>query len=168
MCRFCVLSTKVGPSHLDYDSKCSRFAALFHVLRTVFEYSPVPHSRKEPKSLYQSPSGACGSVTTQARSLCRSSRVIACSATRSRMCSHNGSSEDRPDQIFADFALPGRISFRHELLICRRQFGPRCRLRFHAPLGKCHQGPTHGHIALLRHTPDFTRELRRHSHTLTH
>jgi hypothetical protein len=150
-------------------------------VRTVFGYSPVPQRINEPKSLYQSPSGAQGSVTTQQRSFCRSSRVIALSATRSRRCSHSGrgrltkrifgnraSPEDRADQIFADFAPRSRILFRHEPLIDRRQPGPRCRLRFNTPLGKRYQGPAHCHISFLGHAPDFTRELRRDRYTLPH
>ena len=33
--------------------------------KTVFAYSSVPQRMNDPKSLYQSPAGACGSVLTQ-------------------------------------------------------------------------------------------------------
>ena len=138
--------------------------------KTVFGYSPVPQIMKDPKSLYQSPSGAQGSVTTQLRSRCRSSRVIARWATRSRMCSHSGrgrltkrifgnrgSPEDRTDQIFTDLALSCRIAFRKEPLISSRELLPFCRVGFDTPLGECHQRPAQRHVALLRHAPDFTR-----------
>ena len=148
---------------------------------TVFGYSPVPQMMNEPKSLYQPPSGAHGSVMTQLRSLCRSSRVIARSATRFRMCSHNGrgrlanrifgnrrSPEDRPDQIFADFDLLRRVPFGHEVLVGSRESAACCGLRFDASLGKRYQRPTHGHVAFLCHAPHFTHELRRDRHTLSY
>ena len=147
--------------------------------RTVFGYSPVPQMMKEPKSLYQSPSGAHGSVTTQFWSRCRSSRVIARSATRSRMCSHTArgrlakrifgsraSPEDRSDQIFAGFAFPRGIAFRHELLVSSCESGPRRRFGLDSAFRKRHQRPAHRHVALFRHAPDFTRKRRRHRHAL--
>ncbi len=63
--------------------------------------------------------------------------------THSTMCVHNGrgrlanrifgnrgSPEDGPNQIFANFDLPRRISLPHELLVSRGQSRPRSRLCF--------------------------------------
>lgn len=149
-------------------------------LRTVFGDLPVPQMVNDPKSLYQSPSGAQGSVRTQIRSRWRSSTVIARSATRSRMCSQSGrgrltkrifgnrvAPEDCPDQILAGLAFPDGISLPHEFLIGAREPGPRGRFGFYAPFGKSDQGAAHRHISHLRHAPDFPRELRRNRHTLT-
>lgn len=180
----------------NHSTTLSGFAALFHIrasshravpngfmpfLRTVFRVFTCSAQDERAEVLEQSPSGAQGSVTTQLRNLCRSSSVIDRSATRSRMCSHNGrgklakrifgnrgSPEDRTDQIFANGALLGRISFGHKSFVGGRQSGPRCRFRLDAPFGKGYQRPAHGHVPLLRHPPDFARKLRGNRYTLAH
>ena len=53
--------------------------------RTVFGNLPVPQRMKEPKSLYQSPSGATGPVRTQDWSRWRSPIEMRRSSTRCRM-----------------------------------------------------------------------------------
>src|SRR5213594_3975456 len=75
------------------------------LVRNVVGYSPLPHSLKEPKSLYQSPSGAFGSSFTQASRRRRSASGIPRSSTRSRMWRHKprGRSENR---IFGNCVFP--------------------------------------------------------------
>jgi hypothetical protein len=46
------------------STKARRMASL-RLFRTAFGYCAVPHNMNDPKSLYQSPSGASGSVSTQ-------------------------------------------------------------------------------------------------------
>ena len=49
------------------DQRASPFATCPRS-RNVLAYDPLPQILKEPKSLYQSPSGTCGCVSTQRRS----------------------------------------------------------------------------------------------------
>ena len=94
---------------------------------TVFGNSPEPQIMNDPKSLYQSPSGAHGPAFTQFCKRRRSWREIWRSSTRARMCSQTGRGrlenrifgkgvlpEDRPDQVFPGFAFAIRIGLRHE------------------------------------------------------
>src|SRR6476646_7461798 len=75
------------------------------LMRTVFGYSPRPHSLNDPKSLYQSPSGANGSDLTQVCKRRRSGSGMWRSSTRARRCcqSSRGRSEKR---IFGNSRLP--------------------------------------------------------------
>src|ERR1039457_3575207 len=85
---------------------------------TVFGTSPEPPIVNDPKSLYQSPSGAHGPAFTQSCNRRRSWREIRRSSTRARMCSQTGRGrlengifgncvfpENGPDQILTRLAL---------------------------------------------------------------
>jgi hypothetical protein len=103
---------------------------------TVFGNSPEPRIMNEPKSLYQSPSGAVGPAFTQSCNRRRSGREMRRSSTRLRICSQTGCgrlekrilgysvlrilgnsvlSEDRPDQILSRFSLTIGIGLVHRL-----------------------------------------------------
>jgi len=51
------------PSRTLYTSKLRPFGGLASAAENVFGYFPSPQTLKDPKSLYQSPSGASGSVS---------------------------------------------------------------------------------------------------------
>src|SRR4051794_39691920 len=74
-------------------------------VKTVLAYSPLPHNLNDPKSLYQSPSGAKGSDLTHTCKRWRSERGIRRSSTRSSRCCQTprGRSEKR---IFGNCVCP--------------------------------------------------------------
>src|SRR5688572_14602913 len=123
---------------------------------TVFGSSPEPHRMKEPKSLYQSPSGAAGPVPTEYCNLRRSSSEMCRSSTRLRMCSHTGRgrlanrifgncipSEDGPDQLLPGLVLRLGIGLGKEASIARVQVLSGRRLGLYAALRKHHERPAH-------------------------
>lgn len=147
--------------------------------RTVLGNSPEPQIMNDPKSLYQSPSGAQGSEFTQSCSRRRSSREIWRSSTSSRMCCHTGRGrlenrifgnrvlpEDRADQILTSFAFAPRIVLRHKAAICRIEVMTRRSLGFHTALSEHHQRPTHREVFLPGHAFDLNCQLRRNGHAL--
>ena len=114
---------------------------------TVFGNSPEPQIMKEPKSLYQSPSGAHGPPFTQSCNRRRSWREILRSSTRARMCSQTGRGrsenrifgngilpEDCPDQILPCFPLALGIGLGHEPAISRIEIVPCRRFSIHPAL----------------------------------
>jgi len=92
----------LGAGRLDWISIPKGFMPL---IRTVFGYLPRPHSLKDPKSLYQSPSGANGSDLTKVCNRRRSESGIRRFSTLTRRCCQKprGRSEKR---IFGNSCLP--------------------------------------------------------------
>ena len=149
------------------------------LVSTVFGNSPAPQIRNEPKSLYQSPSGAHGEALTHSCNRCRSWREIRRSSTRARMCSQTGLGrlekrifrngvlpENCPNQVLPRFAFARGIGLRHEPLIGRTEIRARCRLRLHSALRKHDQCPAHREMLLPGHTLDLNCQLRRNGDAL--
>ena len=101
-----------------------------HLDNIVLGNSPVPQSTKEPKSLYQSPSGPSGAVFTHSCKRPKSSRLTYRSATRVRRCSQTGRGrlanrifgnrlgpKNSADQILACLSFAVRIRLRQEAMI---------------------------------------------------
>src|ERR1039457_2808654 len=63
--------------------------AFTFLVSTVLGYFPEPHNLKEPKSLYQSPSGATGPDPTHSCNRPRSANEICRCCTRSKRCSQS-------------------------------------------------------------------------------
>ena len=139
--------------------------------RTVFGISPDPHRINEPKSLYQSPSGAVGPILTQSCRWRRSPNEISRSATRASRCSQTGrgrsenrifgncgSPEDGTDQVLASLVLLFRNVRRHESLIRAVQTLAGRGFRLDAFFRERHQRPAHCQMFLFRYAPDFKRQ----------
>src|SRR5436309_2966939 len=95
--------------------------------RTVFGYSPLPQRWKEPKSLYQSPSGATGSDAAHSWRRRKSASETRRSSTRDSRCCQRlrGRLENRilgnrvfpeycSNQILACFLFFARFLFLHK------------------------------------------------------
>jgi hypothetical protein len=149
--------------------------------RTVRGYCPEPHSLNEPKSLYQSPSGACGSDLTHSCNRERSASVISRSWTRSSRCcqiprgrlenlifGNRVFPEDRADEILAGFFFAGGFSLFHESPVCRLQVVSRVQLSAEASLGKAYQRAAHREAPFLGDAPDFGCQWSRDCHALPH
>lgn len=134
--------------------------------------SPEPHNRKEPKSLYQSPSGALGFDLTQAWRRSRSGTVIRRSSTRSRICRQRGrgrsekrifgnrvSPEDGANQLFSRLLFSRRLMLVEEPPMARFQTLPCVKFRLNTPLGQCYQSPADCEVALPGDPLHFTREI---------
>src|SRR5579862_8324405 len=147
--------------------------------RTVFGNSPEPQSLKEPKSLYQSPSGASGWDLTQSCKISRSLNGIWRCSTRSRMCCHTSRgrlenrifgnrplSEDGANQIPAGFVLLGRIFLFHEPEIRGFKILFGVPLRADSPFRKTDEGAADGQMAFASDTTHFRCEWRRDRDTL--
>jgi len=142
------------------------------LVRTVFGDSPEPQIMNDPKSLYQSPSGAQGAVFTQSCKRRRSSSEIRRSSTRARMCSQTGRGrlenrifgngvrpEDGPDQVLARFGLSLGVGLRNETAIGRSEILARSRFSLHSTLREHNQGTTHRQVFLPCHPLDLYRQL---------
>ncbi len=140
---------------------------------TVFGDSPEPQMVNDPKSLYQSPSGADGPAFTQSCNRQRSCREIRRSATRARMCCQTGRGrlenrifgngvlpEDCPDQLSPCFNFAPGIALRHELPICRIEAPARRRFSVHPALCEHDQRPAHGEMLLSGYSLDLNRQVR--------
>src|ERR1035438_338271 len=101
--------------------------AFTFLVSTVLGYFPEPHNLKEPKSLYQSPSGATGPDPTHSCNRPRSANEICRCCTRSRRCSQSARGrsenciagnrvlpENCADQVLPRFLLTGRFLLVHE------------------------------------------------------
>src|ERR1019366_3792552 len=146
---------------------------------TVFGNSPEPQIVNDPKSLYQSPSGAHGPAFTQSCNRRRSWREIRRSSTWARMCSQTGCGrlenrifgngvvpEDCPDQILPRFALALGIGLIHETAIRRVEILARCRFSLHSALREHNQGSAHRKMLFPGHTLDLNCQLRRNRDAL--
>jgi len=140
---------------------------------TVFGSSPEPQIVNDPKSLYQSPSGAQGPVFTQSCNRRRSCPEIRRSATRARMCCQTGRGrlenrifgngifpEDCPDQILSSFIFTHGIALRHESPICRIETHACRRFSVHPALREHDQRPAHGETLSSGYSLDFNRQAR--------
>src|ERR1035437_7731402 len=140
---------------------------------TVFGNSPEPQIVKDPKSLYQSPSGAHGPVFTQSCNRRRSCWEICRSATRARMCCQTGRGrlenrifgngilpEDCPDQILPGFILAHGIALRHEPPICRIETLACRRFSVYPALCEHDQRPAHGETLSSGYSLDLNRQVR--------
>ena len=140
---------------------------------TVFGNSPEPQIVNDPKSLYQSPSGAHGPVFTQSCNRRRSCREICRSATRARMCCQTGRGrlenrifgngilpEDCPDQILPGFILAHGIALRHEPPICRIETLACRRFSVYPALCEHDQRPAHGETLSSGYSLDLNRQVR--------
>jgi hypothetical protein len=134
---------------------------------------------KEPKSLYQSPSGASGSVSTQFFKRCNSENEIARSATRYKRCCQTGAGrlanrifgncahpEDRADQIFSSLALSDRVGLIHKLFVRRLHIGSGGGFGFNASFREADQSAAHRQMPLFRNTPDLNGQSGRNRHAL--
>jgi hypothetical protein len=148
-------------------------------VRTVFGSSPEPQIMNEPKSLYQSPSGAQGPAFTQSCNRRRSWSEIRRSSTRARMCSQTGRGrlenrifgnrvcpENCPDQILPRFVFSLGVGFRHETAIRCIEILACCQFSFHSALREHNQGAAHRQMFLLCHTLDLNCQLGRHGDAL--
>lgn len=147
----------------------------------VLGNSPEPQRRKDPKSLYQSPSGASGPVFAQSCKRTRSRSVICRSATRVRRCSQTGPgrlvnrifgngfcAENRADQISAGFIFTHRIGFRHKPAIgCAEILLGLC-LGLNTALRELYERTARSKTPLLCDAPDFGCQGGRERHALTH
>src|ERR1039457_1343668 len=140
---------------------------------TVFGNSPEPQIVNDPKSLYQSPSGAHGPAFTQSCNRRRSWREIRLSSTRARMCSQTGRGrlenrifgngvlpEDGPDQILTSLALALGIGLSHETAISRVEILPCRSFSLHSVLREHNQCPAHRKMLFSGHTLDLNCQLR--------
>jgi hypothetical protein len=147
--------------------------------RTVFGSFPFPHRKNEPKSLYQSPSGAVGPVRTHACNARRSFMEICRSSTRcSKWCqTPRGRSENcifgkgilpeyGADQIPPSLVLPLGFYFPNEItisgleLLCSLGFGT------DAAFSQNHESAAKRKVPLLCNPSDVCRQSRRHSDAL--
>ena len=151
------------------------------LIKTVFGYSPLPQSLKDPKSLYQSPSGADGSDLTHDCRRRRSASRIWRSATRARRCCQRprGRSENRifgncvfpensPNQVLSSFLfLPSVLLFQEPsvggLKIVFGFF-----LGSDSSLRQSNQGAADREVTFLGNAAHLNRQWRRNRHTLTH
>src|ERR1039457_2522863 len=114
--------------------------AFTFLVSTVLGYFPEPHNLKEPKSLYQSPSGATGPYPTHSCNRPRSANEICRCCTRSKRCSQSARGrsenciagnrvlpENCADQVLPRFLLTGRFLLVHESAVgnCADQVLPR-------------------------------------------
>jgi hypothetical protein len=133
----------------------------------------------EPKSLYQSPSGACGSAFTQSWRRRRSASEIRRSSTRSRRCCHKsrGRSENRifGNSVFskngANQILSGFFFFRRLLFIQKTSIGG-LDVFLGVPFGsnpslrQSYESTADREVTFLGDSPDFGRQGRRDADTL--
>jgi len=146
---------------------------------TVFGNSPEPQIVNEPKSLYQSPSGAHGPAFTQDCNRRRSRREIRRSSTRARMCSQTGRGrlenrifgnsvlpENRPDQILPRFTFALGIGLGKEPAICSIETLPRRGFCLYSALGQYHQCPTHRKVLFPGNSFDLHCQFRGNGNAL--
>jgi len=145
--------------------------ALVSFVRTVRGYSPEPHSLNEPKSLYQSPTGATGSDRTHSCKRLRSARGILRSWTRSSRCSHKprGRSEKRifgncvfpedcTNQIPTGFPFSHRFVFLQETPVSGSQVLSGIGLGPNPALNHSHNSPAHRDVSPLGDAPNLSGE----------
>jgi hypothetical protein len=150
------------------------------LIRTVFGYSPLPQSLKDPKSLYQSPSGANGSAFTQACRRWRSESGILRSFTRWRRCCHKprGRSENRifgncifpedgSDQVPPSFLLLRRFTLFEELPIRRLELLFSVFLGSNSSLRQGHESAANRKVTFLSDSSNFGGQRRRDADALT-
>lgn len=149
------------------------------LIRNVFGYSPRPHSINEPKSLYQSPSGATGSDFTQACRRCRSASGMRRSSTRSRRCCYKlrGRSEKRifgncvlskdgANQVLSRFVLLGGFMLLDESSVGGTQFCFRVVFGLNSAFSQRHKRTADREMTFLGDPAHLDRQRRRDSYTL--